>query len=186
MRKFACFVVSSGDGKIRNLVIYELHLGTFTAEGTFRSAIAKLPHFQRLGVNAIELMPVAAFPGNRNWGYDGVLPYAPARCYGTPDDLRMLVDAAHAQGMAVLLDVVYNHFGPDGNYLSAFSLAYSTDRHHTPWGSAFNFDSEMSTPVREFFLRNPGYWMEEFHIDGFRFDATHEIKDDSEPHILRK
>jgi maltooligosyltrehalose trehalohydrolase len=170
--------------RFRDLVIYELHLGTFTAEGTFRSAIAKLPHFERLGVNAIELMPVAAFPGNRNWGYDGVLPYAPARCYGTPDDLRMLVDAAHAQGMAVLLDVVYNHFGPDGNYLSAFSQEYSTDRHHTPWGSAFNFDSEMSTPVREFLLRNPAYWMEEFHIDGFRFDATHEIKDDSEPHIL--
>ena len=170
--------------RFRDLVIYELHVGAFTAEGTFRSAIAKLPHFLRLGVNAIELMPVADFPGKRNWGYDGVLPYAPARCYGTPDDLRMLVDAAHANGIAVLLDVVYNHFGPDGNYLSAFSQAYSTDRHHTPWGSAFNFDSEISAPVREFFLRNPPYWMEEFHFDGFRFDATHQIKDDSELHIL--
>jgi len=165
----------------RDLVIYELHVGTFSQEGTFRGAIAHLPHLQNLGVNAIEIMPIADFPGRWNWGYDGVLIYAPARCYGSPDDLRALVDAAHAAGIAVILDVVYNHFGPDGNYLSAFSPHYFHPRHHTPWGNGFNVEHPV---VREFFLRNPGYWMEEFHIDGFRFDATHEIQDDKRPHVL--
>jgi maltooligosyltrehalose trehalohydrolase len=137
-----------------------------------------------LGVNAIELMPIADFPGTRNWGYDGVLIYAPARCYGAPDDLRALVDAAHRQGIAVILDVVYNHLGPDGNYLGTFSPHYFCRRHKTPWGDGFNLDAAESAPVRRFFLENPVYWMREFHIDGFRFDATHEIKDDSRPHLL--
>lgn len=165
----------------RDVVIYELHIGTFTPEGTFKGAIEKLPHLRDLGITAIEIMPIADFPGSRNWGYDGVLIYAPAKCYGTPDDLRALVDAAHSHGIAVILDVVYNHFGPDGNYFSAYSSEYFHKSHHTPWGNAFNFELR---PVRDFFLRNPLYWMDEFHIDGFRFDATHEIEDDSETHIL--
>jgi maltooligosyltrehalose trehalohydrolase len=165
----------------RDVVIYELHIGTFTPEGTFKAAIEKLPHLRDLGITAIEIMPIADFPGTRNWGYDGVLIYAPAKCYGAPDDLRALVDAAHSHGIAVILDVVYNHFGPDGNYFSAYSSEYFHKSHHTPWGNAFNFELR---PVRDFFLRNPLYWMDEFHIDGFRFDATHEIEDDSETHIL--
>ncbi len=170
----------------RDLVIYEMHVGTFTQEGTFRAAITKLPHLRALGVNALEIMPVADFPGARNWGYDGVLIYAPARVYGSPDDLRALVDAAHASGIAVILDVVYNHLGPSGNYLARFSRDFFTDRHYTPWGQAFNFDGANSRSVRDFFVRNPIYWMEEFHIDGFRFDATHAILDDSKPHIFEE
>lgn len=165
----------------RDLVLYEMHIGTFTREGTFRAAQERLGHLAALGISAIELMPVADFPGAQNWGYDGVLIYAPARCYGTPDDLRALVDAAHARGIAVILDVVYNHFGPDGNYLAQFSPDYFSGRHRTPWGDGFNFEAEH---VRRFFLENPAYWMEEFHIDGFRFDATHEIRDDTQPHLL--
>jgi maltooligosyltrehalose trehalohydrolase len=168
----------------RDLVIYELHLGTFTPGGTFRAAIERLPYLKDLGITALEIMPVGDFPGKWNWGYDGVLIYAPARCYGSPDDFRALVDAAHRHGLAVLLDVVYNHFGPDGNYLTAYSRDYFNQRHHTPWGDAFNFDTSTAGPVREFFRANPAYWMEEFHIDGFRLDATHEIKDNSMPHIL--
>ncbi|MDD5198910.1 MAG: malto-oligosyltrehalose trehalohydrolase [Terrimicrobiaceae bacterium] len=168
----------------RDLVLYELHVGTFTREGTFRSAAEKLAHLAALGLTAIELMPVADFPGSRNWGYDGVLMYAPARCYGTPDDLRALVDAAHALGLAVILDVVYNHFGPAGNYLSAYSPLYFSPRHHTPWGNGFNFDLDSCGAVRRFFLGNPVFWMEEYHLDGFRLDATHEIRDDSHPPLL--
>jgi maltooligosyltrehalose trehalohydrolase len=168
----------------RDLVIYELHIGAFTEEGTFRAAIARLPELRELGVTAIEIMPIADFPGGRNWGYDGVLIYAPARAYGSPDDLRALVDAAHREGIAVILDVVYNHLGPDGNYLGAYASQYFCRRHHTPWGDGFNFDDADHEAVREFFLGNPMYWMEEFHIDGFRFDATHEIADDSPVHIL--
>ncbi|MDB6173951.1 MAG: treZ [Chthoniobacteraceae bacterium] len=168
----------------RDLVIYELHIGTFTPEGTFRAAIGKLPHLQRLGVSAIELMPIGDFPGSRNWGYDGVLIYAPARAYGTPDDLRALVDAAHAHGIAVILDVVYNHFGPDGNYIAQYSAAFFNEQVHTPWGAAFNFDGEFSEEVRDFFVQNPIYWMEQFHVDGFRLDATHAISDTSQRHIL--
>lgn len=168
----------------RDLVLYELHVGTFTTEGTFLAAMEKLPHLAELGITAIELMPIADFPGTRNWGYDGVLIYAPARCYGTPDELRAFVDAAHRHGLAVVLDVVYNHFGPDGNYLSTYSPLYFSRRHHTPWGDGFNFDAESCQPVRRFFLENPIYWMEEYHIDGFRFDATHEIRDDTHPPIL--
>jgi malto-oligosyltrehalose trehalohydrolase len=168
----------------RDVVIYELHVGTFTEEGTFRSAIKRLPHLRKLGVTAVEIMPVADFPGSRNWGYDGVLIYAPARVYGSPDDFRALVEAAHREGLAVILDVVYNHLGPDGNCLGAYGSQYFCRRHHTPWGDGFNFDDEDHEAVREFFLGNPVYWMEEFHIDGFRFDATHEIADDSPCHIL--
>jgi maltooligosyltrehalose trehalohydrolase len=170
--------------RFRDLVIYELHIGTFTQEGTFRAAIEKLPHLRGVHINAIEIMPIGDFPGRWNWGYDGVLIYAPSRAYGTPDDLRALVDAAHQHGIAVILDVVYNHFGPDGNSLPGFSKAFFTEKHHTPWGSAFNFDGEQCEPVRDFFIRNPIYWMEEFHIDGFRLDATHEIADDSRPHLF--
>ena len=168
----------------RDLIIYELHVGTFTEAGTFRAAIERLPYLRELGVTALEIMPIADFPGGRNWGYDGVLIYAPARAYGSPADLRALVDAAHREGLAVILDVVYNHLGPDGNYLRAYSAEYFCRRHHTPWGEGFNFDDHGHEAVREFFLGNPVYWMEEFHIDGFRFDATHEIPDDSARHIL--
>jgi len=166
----------------RDLVIYEIHVGTFTPEGTCRAVIGKLAYLRELGVNAIELMPLADFPGQRNWGYDGVRLYAPARIYGTPEDLRALVDAAHAQGLAVILDVVYNHFGPDGNFLSQFSPDYFESRHHTPWGSAINFST--STATRGYYRENIVYWMEEFHIDGFRLDATHTIFDDSSRHML--
>ncbi len=163
------------------LIIYELHLGTFSDEGTFRGAIARLDRLAELGVNAIELMPIADFPGDRNWGYDGVSLYAPARAYGHPDDLRALVDAAHARGLAVVLDVVYNHLGPDGNYFGVYHDAYFSARHKTPWGDGLHFEEEA---VRDFFADNAGYWMREFHIDGFRLDATHAIQDLSERHIL--
>lgn len=165
----------------RDLVIYELHIGTFTPEGTYRGVIERFPHLRDLGINAIEIMPLADFPGERNWGYDGVRLFAPARVYGTPDELRDLVNAAHAHGIAVILDVVYNHFGPDGNYLREFSPDYFESRHHTPWGEAINFSSR---PVRDYYLANLAYWMSDFHIDGFRLDATHEIFDDSPTHIL--
>jgi maltooligosyltrehalose trehalohydrolase len=163
------------------LVIYELHIGTFTAPGTFRAAIEKFNHLVALGVNAIEVMPVADFPGNRNWGYDGVLLYAPARIYGSPNDLRALVDAAHRHRLAVILDVVYNHLGPDGNYLGSYSRDYFNPTHKTPWGDGFNFELE---PVRNFFVENAIYWRREFHVDGFRLDATHALADASEKHIL--
>jgi len=163
------------------LIIYEVHIGAFTAEGTFRSAIDRLTHVAALGVTAIELMPLADFPGERNWGYDGVKLYAPAHAYGTPDDLRALVDAAHGCGLAVILDVVYNHFGPDGNYTGVFHGSYTNPNHETPWGKALNY---AVAPVREFFRDNAQYWMKEFHIDGFRLDATHSIVDSSTPHIL--
>ncbi len=166
----------------RDLVIYELHVGTFTPEGTFRGVIGRLPYLRDLGVSALEIMPVADFPGRHNWGYDGVRLYAPAKVYGEPDDLRALVDAAHAHGLAVILDVVYNHFGSDGNFLREFSPDYFESRHHTPWGEAINFSS--SPEVRAYYRANVIYWMEEFHIDGFRLDATHTIFDDSPRHIL--
>lgn len=164
-----------------DLVIYELHIGTFTAAGTFRAAIEKLDHLVELGVNAVEIMPIGDFPGDRNWGYDGVSLYAPSRAYGQPDDLRALVDAAHGRGLAVILDVVYNHLGPDGNYVGCYRRDYWNARHKTPWGAGLNFEQPA---VRSFFAENPEYWMREFHIDGFRLDATHAIEDDSERHIL--
>ena len=165
----------------RDLIVYELHLGTFTEPGTFRAAIGKLDYLVELGVNAIEIMPVADFPGERNWGYDGVSLYAPSRAYGEPDDFRALVDAAHARRLAVILDVVYNHLGPDGNYLGCYHGAYFNPQHKTPWGDGLNYEH---APVRDFFCENALYWMREFHIDGFRLDATHAILDDSEQHIL--
>jgi maltooligosyltrehalose trehalohydrolase len=168
-------------GPLSELIIYELHIGTFTPEGTFQAAIGKLDYLADLGVTAIELMPVADFPGARNWGYDGVLLYAPSRAYGAPNDLRALVEAAHRRGLAVILDVVYNHLGPDGNYLGSYSRDYFNRRHKTLWGDGFNFELQ---PVRDFFLENPGYWRREFHIDGFRLDATHAIADNSEKHFL--
>ncbi len=164
--------------------IYELHVGTFTPEGTFRAAIERLDHIASLGVGAIELMPVADFPGGRNWGYDGVTLFAPARCYGRPDDLRALVDAAHVRGLAVILDVVYNHLGPDGNYLGAYAKEYFDADRHTPWGQAFHLAGRDSRPVREFFLSNAAYWLDEFRFDGLRLDATHAILDVSEKHLL--
>ena len=169
---------------LADLVIYELHVGTFTPDGTFRAAIERLPDVAALGVTAIELMPLADFPGRWNWGYDGVALFAPARCYGTPDDLRALVDAAHGHGLRVVLDAVYNHLGPDGNYLSAYAKSYFNPRHKTPWGDALNFDGENCGPVRAFFLVNVAYWLDEFHFDGLRLDATHALMDDSPRHIL--
>lgn len=163
------------------LIIYELHIGAFTPAGTFRGAIDQLHHLVRLGVTAIEIMPVADFPGERNWGYDGVSLYAPARCYGHPDDLRALVDAAHGRGLAVILDVVYNHLGPDGNFAGSYHPEYFDRTRKTPWGDAFDFSR---APVRDFFADNAPYWMREFRIDGFRLDATHAIADTSDRHIL--
>ncbi len=165
-------------------VIYELHVGAFTPEGNFRAVEQKLDYLRDLGVTAIELMPVADFPGRRNWGYDGVLMYAPDSTYGRPEDLRRLVEAAHARGLMMFLDVVYNHFGPDGNYLRAYSPQFFTDRHSTPWGDAINFDGPESRVVRDFFIHNAIYWLEEFHFDGLRLDAVHAIVDDSTQDIL--
>ena len=165
-------------------VVYELHVGTFTPEGTFRAAIERLDHLVALGVTAIEIMPIADFPGSRNWGYDGVLLYAPDGAYGRPDDLKALVDAAHARGLMVFLDVVYNHFGPDGNYLGRYAPQLFTERHHTPWGAAINYDGEHSRPVRDFMIHNALYWLEEFHLDGLRLDAVHAIIDTGEEHLL--
>jgi malto-oligosyltrehalose trehalohydrolase len=167
-------------------VIYELHTGTFTPEGTFRSIIDKLPHLVSLGVTAIELMPVADFPGSRNWGYDGVLLYAPDSSYGRPEDLKALVEAAHAHGLMVFLDVVYNHFGPDGNYLSLYAPQFFTKRHKTPWGDAVNFDGPGCRAVRDFMIHNALYWVQQFHIDGLRLDAVHAIVDDSPKHVLEE
>jgi maltooligosyltrehalose trehalohydrolase len=166
------------------LVIYELHVGTFTPEGTFAGAADRLESLARLGITAIELMPVADFPGRRNWGYDGVSLFAPAHCYGSPDELRRLVDRAHGLGLAVVLDVVYNHLGPDGNYLPAFSRHYFTDRHHTPWGSALNLDQPRSREVRRFLIENACYWIHEFRLDGLRLDATHAIIDHGPRHLV--
>ena len=161
-----------------DLIFYELHVGTFSPEGTFDGVTSRLDALADLGVTAIELMPVADFPGSRNWGYDGAALFAPSHSYGTPDDLRQLVNAAHAIGLAVFLDVVYNHLGPDGAYPPAFSASYFTDRHHTPWGRALNFDGADSPMVREFFIENARHWVHEYHIDGLRLDATHAIIDD--------
>jgi maltooligosyltrehalose trehalohydrolase len=166
------------------LAIYELHVGTFTSKGTFDTAVERLPDLKSLGVNVVELMPLAEFPGRRNWGYDGVDLYAPSSVYGGPDGLRRFVDAAHAIGLGVLLDVVYNHFGPDGNYLRVYADDYFTDRHATPWGDAVNYDGTKSEHVRHFVLQNVRYWLEEYHLDGFRLDATHAIVDTSPRHLL--
>jgi maltooligosyltrehalose trehalohydrolase len=168
----------------RRAVIYELHVGTFTAAGTFRAAIDRLPHLRELGVTAIELMPLADFPGTRNWGYDGVALFAPSRAYGRPDDLRAFVDAAHHEGLAVLVDVVYNHLGPEGAYLPAINPRFVTARHQTPWGGAVNLDDEGSDAVRRLLIDNALHWIHEYHADGLRLDATHSLFDSSERHIV--
>ena len=167
-------------------VLYELHVGTFTPGGTFRAAIEKLDHLVSLGVTAIELMPIADFPGQRNWGYDGVLLFAPDATYGRPEDFKAFVDAAHTRGLMVLLDVVYNHFGPVGNYLSAYAPQFFTDRHKTPWGDAINYDGPDSGPVREFVIHNALYWIDEYCLDGLRLDAVHSIVDTSSQHIVEE
>jgi malto-oligosyltrehalose trehalohydrolase len=167
-------------------VLYELHIGAFTPEGTFRAAIGKLDHLVDLGVTAIEIMPVADFPGTRNWGYDGVFLFAPDSSYGRPEDLKALVEAAHLRGLTVLLDVVYNHFGPDGNYLPLYAPQCFTERHKTPWGPAVNYDGPESRTVRDFVVHNARYWIEEYHLDGLRLDAVHAIADDSPVHILQE
>ncbi len=166
-------------------VIYELHIGTFTSEGTFDAAITQLAELKKLGATVLEVMPVAECPGQWNWGYDGVCLFAPYHVYGDHDAFRRFVDAAHALGLAVILDVVYNHLGPDGNYLRCYSPHYFTDRHANDWGDGINFDDgPQSQHVREFFIQNACYWIDEFHLDGLRLDATQCIHDDSTPHLL--
>ena len=167
-----------------DLVIYECHVGTFTPDGTFDSAISRLAELRDLGITAVELMPVASFPGRWNWGYDGASLFAPAEVYGGPDSLRRFVDASHRLGLAVVLDVVFNHFGPDGNYTGLYSDEYVTERYHTPWGPAVNFDGPGSMATRAFFRENLLHWLHEYHLDGFRLDATHAIFDASPVHIL--
>ena len=170
--------------KLAGQVIYELHVGTFTRDGTWASAAKELPELSAAGITLIEVMPIAQCPGRFNWGYDGVDLYAPSNLYGRPDDMRRFVDAAHQHGIGVILDVVYNHLGPDGNFLSRYALEYFTDKHETDWGEALNFDGPGSGPVREFFVQNAGYWIDEFHLDGLRLDATQNIYDESDDHII--
>lgn len=165
------------------LVIYECHVGTYTPEGTFDALIPQLPELKTLGITALEVMPIAEFPGQHNWGYDGVDLYAPSHVYGGPEGFRRLVDAAHRDGIGVILDVVYNHLGPDGNYLKVYSPDYFTSHHSTPWGDALNYDGENSRWVREYAIANSCYWVSEFHVDGLRLDATHAIYDESSPHL---
>jgi maltooligosyltrehalose trehalohydrolase len=170
---------------LEDLIIYELHTGTFTSEGTFDGAIGKLPYLRELGITALELMPVAAFSGSHNWGYDGVYLYAPHAAYGGPTELKRLIDACHREGMAVVLDVVYNHLGPEGNYLGEYSPCF-TDLYRTPWGAAINFDGPQSDGVRRFFIDNALYWLTEYHIDALRLDAIHRIYDFGAHHMLRE
>jgi maltooligosyltrehalose trehalohydrolase len=170
--------------KLKGQVIYEMHIGTFTKEGSWRAATREFPELARAGINVLEIMPIADFAGRFGWGYDGVDFFAPTRLYGTPDELRMFVDRAHANGLGVILDVVYNHTGPEGCFFDIFSENYFTDRYETDWGRAINFDGEGSGPVREYFVTNAGYWIEEFHMDGLRLDATQNIYDSSHPHII--
>ncbi len=168
---------------LKDFIIYELHTGTFTREGTFESVIPRLPYLRDLGITAIEIMPVAEVPGNRNWGYDGASLYAPQSSYGGPTGLKKLVDACHQHGLAVVLDVVYNHLGPEGNYLPEFAPCF-TDTHHTPWGKAINFDGPESDGVRRFIIDNALYWLTEYHVDALRLDAIHGIYDFGARHIL--
>jgi len=170
--------------QLRGQVLYELHIGTFTPEGSFDAAARELPELRRFGVTLIEIMPVAECPGRWNWGYDGVGLYAPSHNYGDEEAFKRYVDAAHKLGIGVILDVVYNHIGPDGNYLAAFSDHYFTDRYTTDWGAPLNFDGDQSVEVREFFLQNACYWISEFHLDGLRLDATQNIYDAGPKHIL--
>jgi maltooligosyltrehalose trehalohydrolase len=170
--------------KLKGQIIYEMHIGTFTKEGTWRAAVEELAELARIGITVIEMMPIADFPGKFGWGYDGVDLFAPTHLYGTPDDLRAFVNRAHSLGLGVILDVVYNHFGPDGNYLGVYSNDYLTREKENDWGDSINFDGPNSGLVREFFTTNGRYWIEEFHFDGFRFDATHSILDNSDEHIV--
>ncbi|MBA3034511.1 MAG: malto-oligosyltrehalose trehalohydrolase [Gammaproteobacteria bacterium] len=167
-------------------VIYELHVGSFTQAGNFAGVEERLDYLVDLGVTALEIMPVADFPGRHNWGYDGVLPFAPDTAYGRPEDFKRLIAAAHARGLMVLLDVVYNHFGPEGNYLHAYAPDFFNPRHATPWGAAINFDGPGARTVRDFFIHNALYWLEEYHLDGLRLDAIHAICDDSSPDIVEE
>jgi maltooligosyltrehalose trehalohydrolase len=170
--------------KLPGQIMYEMHLGTFTSEGTWRAAAEKLPLLKQDGITLLEMMPIADFPGKFGWGYDGVNLFAPCHLYGSPDDLRFFIDRAHALGLAVILDIVYNHFGPDGNYLGVFSDDYTHRERANEWGDSINFDGDNSGPVREFFITNGRYWIDEFRFDGFRFDATQSIHDESEEYIV--
>jgi malto-oligosyltrehalose trehalohydrolase len=183
----AAFDWQDGDWRGRpwhEAVIYELHVGAFSPEGTFAGVMQRLDYLAALGITAVELMPVADFAGRRNWGYDGVLPFAPDSRYGRPEDLKALVQAAHARGIMIFLDVVYNHFGPEGNYLHAYAKPFFTERHKTPWGDAIAFDGAAGDTVRSFFIHNALYWLEEFHLDGLRFDAVHAIPDAGRQRLL--
>lgn len=166
------------------IVLYELHVGTFTPEGTYAAITPRLPQLAELGITAIELLPLATFPGERGWGYDGVLPFAPHPAYGRPEDLKRFVQAAHAVGIAVILDVVYNHFGPEGNYLHRYASDFFTNRYQTPWGAAIDFESPAARNVREFFIQNALYWLNEYRFDGLRLDAIHAITDQSRTHFV--
>jgi len=170
---------------LKDYIIYELHVGTFTEEGSFEAIIEKLDHLKDLGITAIELMPVSSFSGTRNWGYDGVFPFAPQESYGGPDGLKALINACHNRGFAVVLDVVYNHFGPEGNVFERYG-PYLTDRYQTPWGKALNYDGDKSQAVREFVIANALYWLRAYHIDALRLDAVHGIFDNSSTHILQE
>jgi len=170
---------------LRGSVVYELHIGTFSDEGTFDGAIGHLDHLVDLGIDIVEVMPVNAFDGERGWGYDGVLPYAVHEPYGGPDGFKRFVDAAHGRGLGVVLDVVYNHFGPTGNHLGRFG-PYTSDRHQTPWGDAVNLDGPDSAAVRRYFLDNAQHWLRHYHLDGLRLDAVHQLIDESEHHLLRE
>jgi malto-oligosyltrehalose trehalohydrolase len=165
-------------------VIYEVHVGTFTPEGTFAAMIPRLAQLAELGITALELLPIATFPGERGWGYDGVLPFAPHPAYGRPEDLKQLVQAAHSLNLMVLLDVVYNHFGPDGNFLPHYARGFFDSRQRTPWGEALDFESRAQFGARRFFIENALYWLEEYHLDGLRLDAVHAIHDSSDPHFI--
>jgi maltooligosyltrehalose trehalohydrolase len=169
--------------RLEGQVLYELHVGAFTPEGTYAALERELPYLKELGITTVELMPLNTFPGRFNWGYDGVAIFAPCAVYGKPDELRHLIDRAHALGLGIVLDVVYNHFGPDGNYLSQFSDGYFTDRYPSEWGAPVNFDGENAGPSRDFFLQNACAWLTEYHFDGLRFDATQNLFDASKDHI---
>jgi malto-oligosyltrehalose trehalohydrolase len=165
-------------------VLYEIHIGSFTQEGTFAAAARKLDHLAEIGITGVQIMPIADFSGARNWGYDGALLYAPDSTYGRPEDFKAFVDAAHERGLMVILDVVYNHFGPDGNYLPAYAAPFFSDRHKTPWGPAINLDGPQAQPVREFIIGNALHWITEYRVDGLRLDAVHALIDNSGRHLL--
>jgi malto-oligosyltrehalose trehalohydrolase len=165
-------------------VLYEIHIGSFTQEGTFAAAARRLDHLAEIGITGVQIMPIADFSGARNWGYDGALLYAPDSTYGRPEDFKAFVDAAHERGLMVILDVVYNHFGPDGNYLPVYAAPFFSDRHKTPWGPAINLDGPQAQPVREFIIGNALHWITEYRVDGLRLDAVHALIDNSARHLL--